>query len=405
MSSASEVQPAAREGERERIRSTFREVFVPAALAGLPRMLVEDGRWFSFKAFAGDLPDALRNEGRSERYSAMVLIGLERQRALGRSDAVPTERVVESLAAWAPDAPVLGDAGLVLWIHVMRGDARAEPLARRIVARQAELSRPAFGFASMDMGCLLLGLGEALRAGCEVEGQRALADEVARRLALQQDPGSQLFSFARRVRRKNLHRVRLDTRLGSFASQVYPTMGFAAHARATGDPRSAAIARGCAERICSLQGDRGQWWWIYNVRGGRAAVRYPVYAVHQDAMGPMMLCAAALAAGDDPRFHRAIDRSLGWFEQRPELPDRALVDPARGVVWRAVQHDDPSRTERLGLGRGELRRMGRSAWLGAADTRICRDGHVCPECRSYHLGWILLADAMYEEVCDLAPRS
>jgi hypothetical protein len=281
---------------------------------------------------------------------------------------------------------------------VLRGDGRAEALARRIVARQAELSRREFGFASMDMGCLLTGLSEALRAGCEVDGQRALAGEVARRLALQQDGRSGLFSFARKVRRKNLHRVRLDTRLGSFASQVYPTMGFAAHARATGDPTSAAVARACAQRVCALQGEAGQWWWIYNVRTGQPALRYPVYSVHQDAMGPMMLCAAALGAGDDPRYHAAILRSLRWFDERPELPEAALVDAPRGVVWRAIQRDHPATTERLGLGPAEIRRMGRSAWLGSADARADGAGHVCPECRSYHLGWILLADAMYEEV-------
>lgn len=383
-----------------RIRTVFQEVFVPVALRGLPRMLVDDGRWFSFRSFAGEGGQELRNEGRSERYSAMALIGLERQRAHGRRDAVPTDAVVESLADWAPDAPNLGDAALVLWILAMRGDARAAALATRIVTRQTELSRPEFGFASMDMGCLLTGLSEALRQDVEVDGQRALAADVARRLREQQDPGTGLLSFARKVRRKNFLRVRLDTRLGSFASQVYPTMGFAAHARATGDLASAAAARACAERICALQGDAGQWWWVYDVQKGHAAVRYPVYSVHQDAMGPMMLCAAALGSGDRAEYHRAIAKSLTWFEQRPELSERNLVDTDRGAVWRAVQHDDPHTTRRLGLGPGELKRMSWVAWFGAPDRRLLSavDGHVCAECRSYHLGWILLADAMFEEV-------
>ena len=38
------------------------------------------------------------------------------------------------------------------------------------------------------------------------------------------------------------------------------------------------------------------------------------------------------------------------------------------------------------------------AWTGRADERPLHGGHVCGECRSYHLGWILLADAMYAEV-------
>lgn len=373
---------------------------MPVALRGLPRMLVEDGRWFSFQSFVGHGPDALHNEQRSERYSAMALIGLEKQRALGRRDEVPTDPVVESLAQWAPGAPSLGDAGLVLWIHALRGDRRAEELAARIVARAEELWRPAYGFASMDAGCLLAGLGEALQKGIDVPGQRELAAAVAARLGEQQDPATHLFAFGRRVRRKNFHRTRIDTRLGSFASQVYPIIGLAALARATGDERAAERARRCAQRLCELQGEHGQWWWIYHVQKGRAALRYPVYSVHQDAMGPMMLCAAALGTGDDRRYHAAIARSLAWFDERPELPGIDLVDARRGAVWRAVQYDDPHTTARLGLGRGELNRMGVAAWTGAGDSRLLAGerGHLCQECRSYHLGWILLADAMYEEV-------
>jgi hypothetical protein len=384
--------------QQEAISATFRDRFVPVALRGLQRMLVEDGRWFSFRAFAGKGPDELRNEGISERYSVMSLLGLDAQRALGRSDDIETGPVVESLAAWAPRAPSLGDSGLVLWNHIQRGDGRAEALARAIVDRRAELDRREFGFASMDMGCLVLGLSEALRAGCEVKGQRELAESVAGRLMQQQDAATRLFSFGRRTRRKNLIRLRSDTNLGSFASQVYPTMGLSAHARATGDERSAAGAAGCAQRICALQGEAGQWWWVYHVKAGREAVRYPVYTVHQDAMGPMMLTAAALGVGDDPRYHTAIEKSLGWFDQRPELPHAEFVDHERGAVWRAAQHDDPASTGLLGLGSGELKRMHFGAWTGRPDERPLHGGHLCGECRSYHLGWVLLADAMYAEV-------
>ena len=74
-----------------------------------------------------------------------------------------------------------------------------------------------------------------------------------------------------------------------------------------------------------------------------------------------------------------------------------MVDAERGVVWRATQHDDPATTANLGLSRSELARMGRAAWFGIADNRRFTTGFVCPECRPYHLGWILLAAALFEE--------
>ena len=146
-----------------------------------------------------------------------------------------------------------------------------------------------------------------------------------------------------------------------------------------------------------LQGPHGEWWWVYHSHRARTAVRYPVYGVHQDAMGPMALYAAALADGCSERYDAAALKSLQWFDTTPDAPRAELVDAPRGVVWRAVQHDDPAMTGRLGLGEGELKRMGRVAWLGSADDRPLRDGFVCPECRPYHLGWVLLAAAMHEE--------
>ena len=115
-------------------------------------------------------------------------------------------------------------------------------------------------------------------------------------------------------------------------------------------------------------------------------------------MGPMALCAAALLDEGTDRFDAAIEKSLAWFNIRPELVGDELIDAERGVVWRAVQHDDPEPTQRLGLGRAELQRMGWKAWFGTDDERTFVEGHLCRECRPYHLGWILLADALYADV-------
>lgn len=393
MNVAHQVEP--RGDAVTRARSAFVERFVPVSLRGLARMVAADGDVFCFRAIEAPA-GSLELDGTSERYSAMTAIGLVRQMQLGTDVGIDVEPFVERLAAWATSAPDLGDAGLVLWLHALRRDARAEALARRIVERAGELDGRRAPWPSMERGFLLIGLAEALRAGVDVAGLRDLAERTARDLRRNQDPGTGLFSFARPAWRKNLHRARLDARLGSFASQVYPTMGFAALARATGDSGALDVARRCAARLCELQGDAGQWWWIYHVRRPRIALRYPVYSVHQDAMGPMALLAVELA-DPDVRFADAVAKSLAWFDDRPECAGAELVDAARGVVWRAVQHDRPETTGRLGLSDRELRRMGRNAWLGGADARPLAPGAVCNECRPYHLGWVLLAHAMLEE--------
>ena len=43
----------------------------------------------------------------------------------------------------------------------------------------------------------------------------------------------------------------------------------------------------------------GEWPWHYDSVTGRVVSRYPVFSVHQHAMGPMMLFAASEATGVD----------------------------------------------------------------------------------------------------------
>lgn len=377
------------------IRAAF-DRFVPLSMHGLAKMVVPDGEVFCFRAFAeGDA--GLRLEGRSERYSSMSLIGLACQERLGNPAPFETEPIADHLHEWGPTAPDLGDTGLVLWTEILRGEDRAEQTAAAILSRRAEVFAPKYALASMETGFLMLGLAHAMQNGIGGTDLAKFAEQVAPLLLDNQHPESGLFSFGRKLRRKNLHRARMDARLGSFASQVYPIMGLSAFASASGDQATGQRARACADRLVELQGPAGQWWWVYHRNTATPAIRYPVYTVHQDAMGPMALLAAALCDDNSERYDPAILQSFEWFENHPECTDADLVDDSRGVVWRAVQHDDPATTGRLGLGQGELSRMGRAAWMGWTDSKAFDQGHVCPECRPYHLGWILLAQAMYED--------
>jgi len=377
----------------DELRSSLQRL-VPVALGGLERMLIGDRSLFCFKAVdAGD--GAVRLEGESHRYTAMALIGLARQRDLGRAPGLDTGPLLDRISAWAPGAEVLGDAGLVLWAQVLAGDGRAEALARAILSRRDEELASGRSLPSMETGFLLIGLAEAMRAG--IGGLETMASDIAERLLANRDTQTGIFPFSGRTRRKNLHKARIAVRLGSFASNVYPTMGLAAYHRASGNAAALSAVRACSRQMAALQGAEGQWWWVFHVRGAVAAVRYPVYTVHQDAMGPMMMLAASLADSNASEYDDAMLAGLRWFEERSECRDRELIDQQGGMIRRAVQRDDPAATGLLGLSRRELARMGRAAWLGGTDRRSLGRGLVCAECRPYHLGWVLLAAAMLEE--------
>jgi hypothetical protein len=262
-----------------------------------------------------------------------------------------------------------------------------------LVERRREILPPEAGFTTMEMGWLLAGLAAARAAGVGVAGLAELAAGVAAKLCRCQREPAGLFSFGIDLPRRNRHAARYDARLGSFACQVYPIVGLASHGRAAGDDAALAAARRGAAAICARQGPAGQWWWIYHAGPGRIALRYPVYTVHQDSMGPMAL----LATGEPGAFAAPLRRSLAWLADPPELTGETLLPPEHSLVWRAVQREQPDRTGKLGLGRWERLRLHLAAWTGRADHRPTGPMHLCPECRPYHLGWILLAGALLEE--------
>lgn len=161
-------------------------------------------------------------------------------------------------------------------------------------------------------------------------------------------------------------------------------MALSEHARRTRCPEATRIAAALAEKLCDAQGERGQWWWLYDARDGDVVDGYPVYSVHQDGMAPMGLLMASAALDRD--FNEPIERSLRWLFGHNEV-ERSMVLPEQGLILRDVY--------RSGVGR--VRRMITcTLWCaGWRPRKRCDDDpkrfRVNPQCRPYHLGWILYA--------------
>ncbi len=171
--------------------------------------------------------------------------------------------------------------------------------------------------------------------------------------------------------------------VGCFADQVYPIQALSRYSRVSGDEEALAVANRCAGQICRQQGADGQWWWHYDVRSGSVIEGYPVYSVHQDAMGPMALMDLRDAGGDD--HSQSIQRGLSWLVSAPEI-GRSLIDDSEGVVWRKVGRNDPVKAVR------RIRAVCtavRPGFLVQSLDRVFRPATIDYECRPYHLGWIL----------------
>jgi len=347
------------------------------ALAALPRMYLPEKRTFCFRV----RPDGegIRCEGTSNRYTAMALIGLLTEPADATAAALrghdPAD-VIETLVRNVAASDELGEVAMALWC------ARAweHPGAARALDRLRALSPHERGYRTVETSWALT---SQVFPGSDVRDEGLVA-AVAARLRRTFDPHGNLF----RHWPEGAPRPWLRAHVACFADLVYPIQAFSYHHAWTGDEESLRLAQRCAAQMCAGQGPAGQWWWHFDTRTGRRVEKYPVYAVHQDAMGPMALFSLAQVVGASRVFDEAVERSLAWLESSPELGGGSLIDARRGIIWRKVFRHEPGRTARLLQTVGS--RLHPGIRVPAVDA-LLRPGRVDWESRPYHMGWILHA--------------
>ena len=350
-----------------RIRPRLVDQLHDLAAVALPRMYHAAERVFVFteRGERGRLATA----GRSQRYSAIALIGLESSRAtIAPFDRAERRKIASALLGQVATRG-LGDAALIAWAATLTG-VPADAAWARIEALIPERSEQP-----------TIELAWALTALSVVPSQKRapLRDRIAERLMAAQASQGHLFP----------HHVgggAVRSHVACFADQVYPIQALSEYSRASGNQNALGAAADCAARICALQGAAGQWWWHYDVRTGAVLEEYPVYAIHQDAMGPMALFALAKAGGPD--YGDAVERSVSWLAAAPELEGGGLIDVRNATVWRKVARREPGKTSRYV-------QAAVSRW--AAGRRLSGLNRVFPprvidyEDRPYHWGWFLYA--------------
>jgi hypothetical protein len=316
--------------------------------------------------------DGTRREGKSPRYTAITLIGLATEAQSDASAVLSphdTRSVAEALVERAASASNLGDVALSLWA------ARAVGVAReRVLARLLEIGPADRPYPTVEVAWALsaLTLDPEAPAG-------DLRERLARRLiAACGSPGT----FPHQLGTSG----GLRGHVCCFADLVYPIQALSHHALRTGDAHAKDAARRAADLICARQGAAGQWWWHYDYRTGEVIEGYPVYAVHQDAMAPMALFAAAEACGKS--YDDAIGRGLAWLAHSPELHGGSLIDERADLIWRKVARREPNKFTRSAQALvSRLHPRLRVPLVDAVFPPVTIDD----EDRPYHLGWLLHA--------------
>jgi len=315
------------------------------------------------------------SEGISRRYTAIALIGLAGEEDPVVSSVLGGERlrdVCGRLAGGISRAGNLGDVALAFWAScAVAYPDRRELLERLVRLESAKSVHPAVEIAW------------ALAALCNDPDSSSgeLRETLARRLIASFNARSGVFP----------HRIGEDgagarSHVSCFADMVYPIHALSLYHGLSGDRAALDAAGRCAMRICGEQGPAGQWWWHYDLRTGDVVERYPVYAIHQDAMAPMALFALREAGGAD--FGAHVSRGLSWLSSSPELDGGSLIDRDADIIWRKVARSEPGKFSRYAQALAS--RIHPSLRVPGLD-RMFPPVAVDFEDRPYHPGWVLYA--------------
>ena len=317
--------------------------------------------------------------GTSLRYAAIVALGVawlpaDQQRA--QLGGHTLDDFVTRLVKRQAVSRNLGDIALIAWSAAQID----HPLTADAIRRLGEFDRRTAPEYVVEAAWVVSALAAA-RAQVDVEEHLA---QARRRLLDSVVPGSPVFPHATGPGLVKPYR----DHVACFADQVYPVQALARLHHSGDDPAALDAARTTAAQICRLQGPEGQWWWHYDARTGEVIEGYPVYAVHQHAMGPMALLDLAEAGGDD--YDEPIRRGLRWLLGPAELGaggEPMLLDDD-GLTVRKVYRGDPRKIVR---GLHTVTTRARAGLRLPVINRVYRPSSLDRECRPYEFGWLYFA--------------
>lgn len=320
--------------------------------------------------------DDVYREKTSKRRTMIALLGLQRLVESGSPlpfDVAAVRDVLLTDTNWVSG---LGDLGLLTWLTAEMVPERLRSLFNEFDFDKAlEVYPDGRQAHSGGLALFLAGMSHARLAG---DGSIPDLTDVAvdaYHLLLENQGESGLFGQAAFAR--SLQRV-FCRRFGTFGDQIYAIYALSSFAKAFQVEEPLASALSCANSIRALQGERGEWWFLYDKETCRVANRYPVFSRHQDGTAPVGLLALEEATGQS--FRKAICKGLSWTTGVNELGND-LRNLDRGLIWDSIR--PKRRTAKYWEALLSL--------VNISPKFRQNDLHIRREVRPDHFGWLLYA--------------
>lgn len=342
------------------------------AIRSLVSLYNEESGFFSGRATLAD--NSLQFSEASRKHSVVALLGLHRFVQSGGSvpfDLAAIRDAVLRDNSWVTNA---GELGLLTWFAAVCAPENLDRIFKEFDFENS-LSIYADGRQGRTNGLawFLAGLSHARLAQ---PNSPSLVEDLAvdaYHLLTGNQGDNGIFGHAAQT---GFPREALYARLGSFSDQIYSIYALSKFARAFQVEEPLESALSCANAVCALQGDMGQWWFLYDKRTTKVVNPYPVFSVHQDGTAACGLLALEEATGRS--FQRAIFKGLPWVTGANEL-GADLRNVEKGTIWHSI---------------GPAKKITRywKAVLGI--LKMSPNPHaeglaVRYECRPDHFGWLL----------------
>jgi hypothetical protein len=314
-------------------------------------------------------------ERASRRGTIIALLGLQRLAESGEAlpfDVAKIGEVVGGDTRWVRS---IEDLGLLTWFTAECVPERLGKLLKELDFSKA-LGTYSDGRQACTRGlsCFLAGIAHAQLA-CPGTLQD-LTDVAVETYHLLRDNQSEGGIFGHAMFPNFLPQT-FSNRFGTFADQIYAIYALGTFGRAFEIEEPIDSALGCANRVRALQGEMGQWWFLYDKSSCRVVNRYPVFSLHQDGIGPVALLALGKTTGQS--FEDSIYKGLSWIAGANEL-SKDLRSLDQGLIWDSI---------------GPRRRIA-NYWEGALsfmNISLPRANslRMLYEARPDHFGWLLYA--------------
>jgi hypothetical protein len=320
--------------------------------------------------------DGFHREGTSRERTIIALLGLQRLVESGEAqpfDVVSIQNAVLGDTSWVRG---VGDLGLLTWFT-----AECVPERLGILFKEFDFGKALEAYSdgrqarTGGLACFLAGIAHA---GLACPGILPDLTDVAVDAyhLLQNNQGeSGIFGHAAFPR---FFQQTICNRFGTFADQIYAIYALTIFARAFQIEEPLGSALGCANSVRALQGELGQWWFLYDKRACRVVNRYPVCSLHQDGIAPVGLLALGEATGQS--FHEPVYKGLSWIAGANEL-GVDLRDPDRGFIWDSI--DQRRRIANYHEAALSFMNISHGPQIGSLGIRY--------EARPDHFGWLLYA--------------